>query len=508
MRKTFVTTLLAILPVVASALPTGETATDGDGLSPKVSAYCLPCGTYNARTYLSQLDIEGEGVLDELHYKSGAPGARYVICTAQRIEVARGGEVRLKGVLEGHTTAGLDVTVYADFDGDARFEQTVSVGAKKDVEAVLHVPADTKAVMGRIRVRVDKSGSEGAGGDVYGVCYDFPVYFGDADSQRTLTLQANSAGRGTVVIEGTDASTASYQRGEEVKVRAVANKGYRFYEWRQCESVLNPSKGIAVASTAVYTTTMTENKRLTAVFVPSTDDDNERIRLEFRNTHEGPVEIFATDQEGNVVEGITADVALSPEQWNKATGTAMAQATDLTPNSSRDQGMSRYVTLTIKGLPTDMAYESIRAHIAAVGSTGSFMNSSTAPSRPFSLALYTGASEESLVLLAQHATANLMIDGTADAKDNTHAWTFTGEECRSVTDPLCVRLEMVNLTSTACYSSLFSLDIMKSDKTPAEGISAVTTSSTADAVIYDLQGRRTNGVQHGVFIMGGKKVVK
>ena len=500
MRKTFVTTLLAILPVVASALPTGETATEGDDLSPKVSAYCLPCGTYNARTYLSQLDIEGEGVLGELHYKAGAPGARYVVYTTQRIEVARGGEVTLKGALEGHTTTGLDVTVYADFDGDARFEQTVSAGAKKDVEAQLHVPADTKAVMGRIRVRVDKSGSEGANGDVYGVCYDFPVYFGDADSQRTLTLEANSAMRGTAIIEGSDASTASYQRGEEVKVRAVASKGYRFYEWRQGR--------IAVASTAVYTTTMTENKKLTAVFVPSTDDDGERIRLEFHNTHTGPIEIFATDQDGNVVEGITADVALSPEQWNKATGTAMAQATDLTPNSSRDQGLSRLITLSIKGLPTDMAYESIRARIAAVSSTGNFMNTSTASSRPFSLSLYTGASEESLVLLAQHATANLMIDGTTDAKDNTHGWVFTGEECRAVTDPFCVRLEMVNLTSTACYSSLFSLDIMKSDKTPAEGITTLPSLSTTDVPIYDLTGRRVSSMQHGVVIAGGKKIVK
>lgn len=476
--------------------------TEDDDVSPNVSVYRLPCGTYNAKTYFSTLDIEGEGVLGELHYKSGAPGNRYVVYTAQHVVVARGGEVSLKGVLEGATTSGLDVTVYADFDGDARFEQSVSIGARKDVEATLSVPADTKAVMGRIRIRVDKSGSVGANADVYGVCYDFPVYFGDSDGSRLLTLEPNSVARGAAVIEGSNDVLAKYKRGEEVTVRAVANKGFRFLEWRQGR--------IVVGSTAVYTTTMTENKTLTAVFVPTNEDDGECIRLEFRNTHAGPLEIFATDQDGKVVEGITADVALSPEQWDKATGTAMSMATDLTPNSSRDKDLSRFITLSIKGLPTDLGYESIRARIAAVSSTGSFLSSTNAASRPFFLALYTGRSEESLALLAQIKSANLMIDGTQDAKDNTHGWMFSGEECRPVTDPLCVRLEIVNLGSTACYTSLFGLDIMKSDKTPVDGIIEMMAPASETSNIFDLKGRKVNApAMHGIYITSdGRKVVR
>lgn len=490
--------------------------TEDDDISPNVSAYRLPCGTYNARTYFSQLDIEGEGVLGELHYKAAAPGNRYVVYTAQRIVVARGGKVNLKGVVEGYTTSGLDVTVYADFDGDARFEQTVNVGAKKNVEATLTVPAPSASsgqaqpVMGRIRVRVDKSGSVGANADVYGVCYDFPVYFGDSDGQRVLTLQANSAVRGTAVIEGSSESVGKYERGAEVKVRAIANKGYRFLEWRQCESLLSPSKGIVVASTAVYSTTMTDNKTLTAIFVPTNEDDSECIRLEFRNTHVGPVEIFATDQDGTVIDGITADVTLSPEQWIKDTGTAMASATDLTPNSSRDKDMSRFVTLTIKGLPTDMGYESIRARIASVSTTGNFTSSTNATSRPFTFAIYTGRSEENLQLLAQLKNANLMIDGTADAKDNTHGWMFTGEECRPVTDPFCVRVEMINLGSTGNYTSLFGLDIMKSDKEPVDGIVEVKTDKAATRAIYDLNGRRVlTPANAGFYITSdGRKIVR
>lgn len=476
--------------------------TEDDDVSPNVSAYRLPCGTYNAKTYFSTFDIEGEGVLGELHYKSGAPGKRYVVYTAQRVVVARGGEVSLKGVLEGATTSGLDVTAYADFDGDAHFEQSVNIGAKKEVEATLSVPADTKAVMGRIRIRVDKSGSVGANADVYGVCYDFPVYFGDSDGQRVLTLEANSATRGTAVIEGSNDFSAKFTRGEEVRVRALPNKGYRFYEWRQGR--------IAVASTAVFTTTMTENKTLTAVFIPSNEDDGECIRLEFRNTHVGPVEIFATDQDGNVIDGITADVTLSPEQWIKDTGTAMASATELTPNSSRDKDMSRFVTLTIKGLPTDFGYESIRARIAAVSTTGSFSSSTNATNRPYTFAIYTGRSEENLTLLAQMKIANIMIDATPDSKDNTHSWMFTGEECRPVTDPLCVRLEMINLGGTASYSSLFGLDIMKSDKEPVDGIVELETPGEVPTAIFDLKGRRVQAPDTpGIYITsGGRKVLR
>lgn len=479
--------------------------TEDDDVSPNVCAYRLPCGTYNAKTYFSSLDIEGEGVLGELHYKSAAPGKRYIIHTAQRVVVARGGEVNLKGVLEGATTTGLDVTVYADFDGDAHFEQTVSMGAKKNVEATLTVPASSatpEPVMGRIRIRIDKSGSTGPNADVYGVCYDIPVYFGLSDGQRLLTLQANSAVRGTAVIDGTKTTTASYKRGEEVTVRAVASKGYRFFEWRQGRNV--------VASTPVFTTTMTENKTLTAVFIPSNEDDSECIRLEFRNTHVGPVEIFATDQAGNILDGVTADVTLAPEQWIKDTGTAMASATDLTPNSSRDKDVSRFVTLNIKGLPVDYAYESIRARIAAVSTTGSFSTSTNATNRPYTFAIYTGRSEESLKLLAQLDKANIMIDATADAKDNTHSWMFTGDECRPVTDPLCIRFEAINLGATASYSSLFRLDIMKSDKEPVDGIVEIVSPVPASTGLYRLNGTKVQApTTPGVYITSdGRKVVR
>lgn len=476
--------------------------TEDDDVSPGVCAYRLPCGTLNARTYLSLIDIEGEGVLGELHYKSTAPNKRHILYTAQHVVVAKGGDVDLKAKLEGASTAGLAVTVYADFDGDGRFEQTVNVAPQTELTAKLKVPAQTDAVMGRIRIRVDKSGSVGANADVYGVCYDFPVYFGESDGERTLILRPNSAARGKAVIYGTDDTDAAYARGAEVTVQAIANRGFRFLQWRQGQNV--------VGSNALLTVKMTENKELTAVFAPTTEDDADCVRFTFQNTHSDVPTVVVTNQEGNVVEGVSATVMVSPSQWIKNTGNAMESATEITPNSSRDMDVSRYITLQITGLPADFYYETVRAKIAAVGSTGSYLSKGSSTTRPFSLSVSTGSSEGSLALLASIKNANLMIDATTDGIDNTHSWAFTGVGSRAATDPLCVQLELVNLTSTVCYSSLFALDILKSDKEPEAGVQQISTVMPTSAQIYDLNGRRVAAPRApGLYITSdGKKFVK
>lgn len=470
-----------------------ETSTEDDDVCPNVAAYRIPCGTLSTRTYLSEINIEGEGVLGELHYNASAPTSRHTLYTAQRIVVAAGGEVDFKAKMVGYNVKGAAVTVYADFDGDRQFEQTVKTEVQEDITAKLKVPADTKAIMGRIRVRVDQSGSVGANADVYGVCYDFPVYFGTTDGTRTLTVKANGDYRGSVTIEGVEGTTANFKRGEEVTVVAKAVKGYRFQEWRKGRNV--------VASTARYTTTMTEDKELVAIFVPVSGDDSECIRFTFSDTHTNPV-CMVTDQDGNLIEGVSVSVTLSPEQYQKNTGTALGGQTDLTPNSGRDQDVPRYVTLCINDFPADYCFETIRARIAAVTSLGAF---STTSSRAFDFSVYTGSSAESLVLLASQTGVNINIDGKSTGADNTHAWSFTGA-VQAPTNPLYVQVEMTNKTGYSVYSSLFGVDILKSDKQP----DAVTTvsSATNDAVTFDLFGRRVSPAYHGIVIQDGKKLLR
>ena len=221
-----------------------------------IAAYRLPCGTYSAKTRLTQVDITGDGVLTELHYKPSTTG-RYTLYTQERAELMHEGKVKLTAKLVGAGETGLVVTVWADFNGDGTFEQSVKPTLGELLEAEFTVPAG-KATNGRFRIRVDQSGGESPNADFYGTMYDLPFTLGAVQTQRTLQVSANAADRGTVSIKGTSEKVLSVAPGTEVTVVAEVKEGFYFHGWRKGRTI--------VSYKPEYTTTMTENKNLVAVF--------------------------------------------------------------------------------------------------------------------------------------------------------------------------------------------------------------------------------------------------
>lgn len=221
-----------------------------------IAAYRLPCGTYSAKTRLTQVDITGDGVLTELHYKPSTTG-RYTLYTQERAELMHEGKVKLAAKLVGAGETGLVVTVWADFNGDGTFEQSVKPTLGETIEAEFTVPAG-KATNGRFRIRVDQSGGESPNADFYGTMYDLPFTLGAVQTQRTLQVSANTADRGTVSIKGTNEKVLNVAPGTEVTVVAEVKEGFYFHGWRKGRTI--------VSYKPEYTTTMTENKNLVAVF--------------------------------------------------------------------------------------------------------------------------------------------------------------------------------------------------------------------------------------------------
>ena len=221
-----------------------------------IAAYRLPCGTYSAKTRLIQVDITGDGVLTELHYKPATTG-RYTLYTQERAELMHEGNVKLTAKLVGASEIGLVVTVWADFDGDGAFEQNVKPSLGELIEAEFTVPAGN-AANGRFRIRVDQSGGETANADFYGTMYDLPFDFGAVQTQRTLKVSANAADRGTVSIKDTDEKMLTVDPGTELTVVAEVKEGYFFHGWRKGRTI--------VSYKPEYTVVMTENKDLVAVF--------------------------------------------------------------------------------------------------------------------------------------------------------------------------------------------------------------------------------------------------
>ena len=237
--------------------PDPEPTPEDEDICKNVPAYRIPCGTFLASTYLTSIKVSGEGVLGELNYEPTKPSSKINIYTAQRITVARGEKVSVLSTLSSQLPA--LYTVFADLDGDGQFEQS-----SKDLEAEFTVPADTH-VMGRIRVRIDKNNGT-ANADIWGIYYDFPVYFADQTAQRTLSLKANSTGRGMVSINGGTADesvSGSFERGETITIKATPAKGYGFLGWQSNRYVISKS--------AELTLTLTDNKDLTAIFGAAND---------------------------------------------------------------------------------------------------------------------------------------------------------------------------------------------------------------------------------------------
>lgn len=230
---------------------------EDDDVCAAIAAYRIPCGTYSAKTRLKKIDIEGEGVLSELHYAPQAAG-KYTLYTRDRATLMVGGQVKVAASVVGADISGLEVSVWADFDGDGRFEESVKPTLGEQVEAEFTVPAGTPLGQGRFRIRVDQSGGETANADVYGTLYDLPFTVVAAQEQRTLRVSTNNAERGTVAIEGCEGNTLSVAPGTEVTVVATVKDGYFFHGWKKGRTI--------VSAKATYTTTMTENKDLVALF--------------------------------------------------------------------------------------------------------------------------------------------------------------------------------------------------------------------------------------------------
>lgn len=230
---------------------------EDDDVCAAIAAYRIPCGTYSAKTRLKKVDVEGEGVLSELHYTPQAAG-KYTLYTRDRATLMAGGQVKVSASVVGADVSGLEVSVWADFDGDGSFETSVKPALAEKVEAEFTVPAGAPEGQGRFRIRVDQSGGETANADVYGTLYDLPFTVVAAQSQRTLKVSTNNAERGTVAIEGCESNELTVERGTEVTVVATVKDGYYFHGWQKGRTI--------VSAKTTYTTTMTENKELVALF--------------------------------------------------------------------------------------------------------------------------------------------------------------------------------------------------------------------------------------------------
>jgi hypothetical protein len=233
-----------------------EPEVEDSDVCPAIAAYRIPCGTYSAETRLSQINITGEGALTELNYKPTTTG-RYTIYTQERAVLMPGSEITLSANLIGADVEGLTVTIWADFNGDGVFEQSAKPEVAEQLEAKFTIPA-VPYQQGRFRIRVDQSGAETPNADFYGTIYDLPISIGAQQTGRVLSVASNDDTRGTVKIENMESTEVNVDFGTEVTVVAEVKEGFFFHGWRQGRTL--------ISSKAAYTTTMTENKNLVAVF--------------------------------------------------------------------------------------------------------------------------------------------------------------------------------------------------------------------------------------------------
>lgn len=234
-----------------------EPSEEDDDVCLAIAAYRIPCGTFSAKTKLTAIDLTGEGVLSEVHYKGNATG-RYTLLAQERAVLMRSGKVTLQAALTGADVEGLVVTVWADFDGDGQFETSATPALADTFQVEFVVPELTQPYQGRFRIRLDQSGGTSPNADFYGAMYDVPFTLSDKQEQLVLSVTSSNAERGAVAIEGTTETQQLLDRGTVVTVTATPQEGYYFHGWRKDRNI--------VSYDAQYTTTMTENKVLVALF--------------------------------------------------------------------------------------------------------------------------------------------------------------------------------------------------------------------------------------------------
>lgn len=441
--------------VMSMALCLALSAADGASIP---GVYRIPCGSLAGNTCLTRIDVCGEGVLTELHY-SPVNNSRWVLYTKERARVMSGGVVDVTGVLQGWQTAGLAVSVCADFDGDGSFEQTVLPDVAADIAVRLLVPDDAGEGCGRIRIRIDQNGSTVADDDVSGVVYDLPVYVDAPRETRRMSVAVNSDGRGEATIDGYDTGTAEVERGTELTVRAKCAKGYVFKGWRQ---------GVTIVSTQmVYSTTMTEDKNLVAMFAPKSGDSlygEEYLMLTFDRSV-SPVRVTVSDEDGNVVEGVEARLLTSAYQKDSWSGAAVADKTDISPSTGA-VGEVRRIPFALTGISTDYHIGRIHCQIAAVNYQGAYQGAGT--NRMFRFSVLMGADEDNLTEFAA-------LEGNINKNPGQRTvWTFAQEGV--VIEPgsdFCVEVQLKNIDTNPCYSALYAVVLQRAetdDDTSVEGM--------------------------------------
>lgn len=463
-----------------------------------VHAYRMPCGTYMNATRMTQIDIAGEGVLGELHY-SPTTTRLWTLYTNERATVMAGGKVNVTGKLAGYGTAGLVVAVCADFDGDGQFEQTVTPTVAADIVAELTVPDNVKPGMGRIRIRVDQNGNTSANGDIAGTLYDLPVYVEAAKVERTVTVQINGKGRGTVCIAGVEAEagermTASFECGTEVTAVAANMKGYKFTGWKQGKTIVCTEK--------TYTCRLSEDKTLTAMFTPrpgGADMDGEYIMLTFERGSGQNVTVHVTDQDDNDVEGVAASVvSVTGTKFKSWYTNDVADRTDLTPTST-SLSTVRKIRFNITGIPDDYYIETIHSQMAALSTSGAFL---TDGSNQFRMTVLTGPDDANLTQFAK-------IEGDLNKNPGRKTlWEFTNTEGSvAPTNPMCLEFQLVN-TANSCASAIYNVILHKSENKPT-GIVDLVHDGTKAGNCYGkfLEDNRVVIVKDGVrYLTSGQRI--
>lgn len=473
-----------------------EPAEEDPDACKNVVAYRMPCGTYGSATVLSDVKISGNGVLKELNY-TVKNSSRFHLYTTERATVAKGGTVVVNATLKGYNTPGLGVTVWADFDGDGQFEQSVKPIVQQNLEAELTVPADTKGLKGRIRIRVDQSDATGANADIYGVCYDFPVFIEEGSlTTRTLTIRACDEVRGLLAIKHAKGLTQEYECGAEVTVYAEACPGYTFTGWRQGRTV--------VSTSPAYTTTMTENKTLIALFTVDkyTKTTKKSYSLAFTNTHSETPKVVVRNELNEMVDDVTASVVnMSPAQKvESAEGAAVLMSTDLTPNECGKN--ERSMTFCINGLPQDFALENIKVNIAATDSVGDFV--ATGISAFYDYQMLVSQDNAQYYSFAKLENKNLN-----QKPGEAPGWSFTASGAINSMNPLYLTIKFTPLDETGMFATVKGVVITKSSKTPVPvGVEQMNVEETSkNSQIYNLAGQRMEKVQKGFNIVNGQKII-
>lgn len=226
--------------------------------------YANPCGTAG-NNYLTQLEIKGEEVLDNLVYTATAkPSTWHVLYPHDKATVSKGKQFELAATLKSNAAADLTATVYFDWNCDGIFEtsQQMTVSGTS-CTATVEVPEWAAEKQSRMRVRVNSNGLDLAEDDVQGFIYDIHINVAAAQAERTVELSVNSWKRGRATLSQT---AESYAYGTELTATAEAIGTSKFVCWRE--------EGVVVSTDANYTFTVDHNVKLKAYFSPNTDKDS------------------------------------------------------------------------------------------------------------------------------------------------------------------------------------------------------------------------------------------